>query len=212
MPEIGKWNGHTFVVSPTLIRSFGDLTFKGSSQTEEKTSSSQKYVARKNSGPMEVSLTVQLSALVGCDPRTEAMAFVKEAADGAQGYFYIAGKKLMPCQLMLTEATVTDIEMTPQGAWVSCNVKLGMKQAGKWDGVTENATAKGSKKQSVKQNVLTAATAALSTATSKVTLSGLAAAKKAVDAEIKKKVLTQEQPAKITNAAKNLKKVTIKGR
>ena len=51
MPEVGKWNSHTFVVSPNVIRSFTGLTIKGSSETEDKESGNQKYVSRKNGKP-----------------------------------------------------------------------------------------------------------------------------------------------------------------
>ena len=58
MPEVGKWNSHTFVVSPNVIRSFTGLTIKGSSETEDKETGGQKYVSRKSGKPAEISLTV----------------------------------------------------------------------------------------------------------------------------------------------------------
>lgn len=35
MAEIASWNGHSFTVSPKLIRGFTGLTIKGSSETED---------------------------------------------------------------------------------------------------------------------------------------------------------------------------------
>ena len=139
MAEIGKWNRHTFIVSPTLIRSFNGLTLKGSSETGEKTSGSQKYVTRKSGAPLEVSLTVQLNAATGCDVRNEAKQFVADARSGAKDYFYIGGTKLLACKLMLTEASVTETEIAPGGKWVSCSVKLTMKQASKSSGSSGSA-------------------------------------------------------------------------
>lgn len=145
MAEIGKWNRHTFIVSPTLIRSFNGLTLKGSSETGEKTSGSQKYVTRKSGAPLEVSLTVQLNAATGCDVRNEAKQFIADARSGAKDYFYIGGTKLLACKLMLTEASVTETEIAPGGKWVSCSVKLTMKQASKSSGSSGGKPASGKK-------------------------------------------------------------------
>lgn len=140
MAEIGSWKGHTFTVTPTLIRSFTGLTIKGSSETEDKTSSSQKYVSRKNSNPSEISLTVELNALTGCDVKEEALNFVKQAHNGEKDYFYLVGKKLIACQLMLVEASVTETVIAANGTWTNCKVKLVMKQCAKYDGTTVTNT------------------------------------------------------------------------
>ena len=157
MAEVGSWNGHAFTVSPNLIRSFTGLTIRGSSETEDKTGDGQKYVARKNSNPAEVSLTAELSALTGCDVQNEALQFVDEARAGAQNYFYLSGKKLIPCQLMLTEASVSETQIAPGGKWISCKVKLTMKQCAKYDGTSSGSGgsssasgSSGSKKSSVR--------------------------------------------------------------
>lgn len=142
MAEIASWNGHTFTVSPTLIRGFTGLTIKGSSETEDKTSDSQKYVSRKNAKPSEVSMTAELNALTGCSVRSEAMAFISDARNGISGYFYLGGEKLLPYQLMLTEASITDTVIAPNGKWVSCKVKLTMKQCEKY-GTTSSGTSGG---------------------------------------------------------------------
>lgn len=84
MAEIASWNGHSFTVSPKLIRGFTGLTIKGSSETEDKTSGGQKYVSRKNSNPSEITLTAELNALTGCDVKNEALKFVDECAVGRE--------------------------------------------------------------------------------------------------------------------------------
>lgn len=146
MPEIGSWNNHKFEYTPTLIRGFEDLSIKSGSETKDKTSSSQGYVSRKNAKADEVSLTVKLSALTGCNPRDEANAFIKEARDGATAYMYIGGAKLVPCKLMLTDATVNEIKMV-NGLWVSCSVQLTLRQAGKYDGSSSSSSSSSSKKK-----------------------------------------------------------------
>ena len=40
----------------------------------------------------------------------------------------------MTCQLMLTEASVSETEIGAGGVWVGCKVKLTMKQSSKFDG------------------------------------------------------------------------------
>lgn len=134
MAEIGRWNNHVFEVAPNVIRGFGNLTIKGSSETDEKATGGQKYVSRKNGNPAEVGVTAILSALTGCDVQAEALTFVDEARLGANGYFYIGGKKLMTCPLMLTDAVVSEAVIAINAAWISCEVKLTLKQCGKYDG------------------------------------------------------------------------------
>lgn len=152
MAEIGAWNGHQFIVSPKLIRGFTGLTIRGSSETEDKESDGQKYASRKNGNPSEISLTVDLNAFLGCDVKNEAIAFVQEANEGAKGYFYLDGKKLLACQLMLTKASVTETEISPGGKWTSCKVSLTMRQCAKFDGALggNGGNSGGSKKASVK--------------------------------------------------------------
>lgn len=144
MAEIASWNGHSFTVSPNLIRSFTGLTIKGSSETEDKTGDGQKYISRKNSNPSEISLTAELNAFTGCDVKNEALKFVEEAREGAKNYFYMGGKKLIACQLMLTEASVSETTIAPNGTFVSCKVKLTMKQCAKYDGTDSASSASSS--------------------------------------------------------------------
>lgn len=163
MAEIASWNGHSFTVSPKLIRGFTGLTIKGSSETEDKTSDGQKYVSRKNSNPSEITLTAELNALTGCDVKNEALKFVDEARSGAKNYFYMGGKKLITCQLMLTEASVSETTIAPNGTWISCKVKLTMKQCAKYDGSSSSSSSSslsGSKKTSTKKTSTTTAAVA----------------------------------------------------
>ncbi len=134
MAEIGRWSGHKFEVSSTLLRGFTGLSIKGSNETEDMDSGGQGYVSRKKGKPTEVSLTVGLNALTGCDVYSEAIQFVSEARDGQKDYFYVSNKKLVTCQLMLTEASVQEVEIASNGKWMRANVRLTMKQCSKNDG------------------------------------------------------------------------------
>lgn len=132
MAEIGRWNGHAFVVSPDVIRGFTGLTIKGSSETEDKTKDKQKYVTRKNSKPAEVSITVNLNRMLNVDVRTEAITLVQEALAGETDYFYVGSKKLLDCKLMLTEAQVKETTITTGDTWLKADIQLTMKQADKY--------------------------------------------------------------------------------
>jgi hypothetical protein len=134
MAEIAAWNGHSFTVSPYLIRGFTGLTIKGGSETKDKTSGGQKYLTHKSANADEISLTAELNAFTGCDVQNEALAFLNDARAGAKDYFYIGGKKLIPCRVMLTEASVTETQIAPGGQWTACKVQLTMKQCEKHDG------------------------------------------------------------------------------
>lgn len=157
MALIGSWNGFRFEVSPTVVRGFTGLTIKGGSETEDKVSEKQKYVQRMNSAATEISLSVYLNAYIGCNVRDEANGFITAAMEGAQNYFYVGGKKLVVCKLMLVQAEIAEIELAPSGAWIACKINLTMKQCEKQEGLsgsTGNAGSSGggqSSKQTVKQ-------------------------------------------------------------
>ena len=142
--EMGRWNGHKFIVSPTLIRSFSDLQIKGSCELKDKKNSKQGYVSRKGGNATEVTLTIILSAFTGCDVRKEAMAFVKEARAGKRDYFYVGGKKLISSRLMLTAATVKNVEISHSKTWVNAKVALTMQQCGKNDNTDSSSDSSGS--------------------------------------------------------------------
>lgn len=131
MGVIGRWGGYTFEVSPSVVRSFTEMSIKGSSDTEDKESGGEKYVARKSGKPSEVSLTVQLNAMLGCNVRAEAMGFVEDATSGKTDYFYVGSGKLFVPSMMLTEADVSKVVMSADGTWLSADVKLTLKQSEK---------------------------------------------------------------------------------
>lgn len=154
--EIARWNGHIFEVSSEVVRGFTGLSITGSTETEDTESGGQKYVSRKNGKPKQITLTAILNAQFGCDVKAEAMAFVEEATASEKDYFYIGGKKLMECSLMLVQADVSEVAIAPGGTWVRANVKLTLKQCSKNDG-SANGSGSGSggsgtmNKTSVKQ-------------------------------------------------------------
>lgn len=155
MATMGNWNGHTFEVSADLIRSFEDLTIKGSCETEDKKKSKQGYVKRKKGQPREVNFNLPLSALLGVtDVYSEAMAYVNEAENGASAYFYIGTKKLIKAKVMLTSAEISEVVTMPGVGhkWISCVVKMVFKQATKDNdgGSSSGGGGKKKKKKSAK--------------------------------------------------------------
>lgn len=141
--QTGRWGGHKFVVSRKLVRPFDDLQITGSSETEDKKKDGQIYVARKNARPTEVTMTVILHAYTGCDVRKESLSFVNDARKGKNDYFYVGRKKLTTYKLLLTEATVKEIEIAPGGTWVSSEIQLTLKQTGT-GGTSVNSSKSGS--------------------------------------------------------------------
>ena len=137
MATIANWHGHTFEVSPKLIRGFTDLTIKGGCETTDKNSGKQKYVEHKYGEIPEISMTVSLNAQTGVtDVMAEAMEYVREATDGDADYFYLGNEKLLPAKIMLVKAEIVEITHMPgQGdKWISCDVKLTFKQGTQNDG------------------------------------------------------------------------------
>ena len=140
--EIARWNNHAFKVDKKSIRGFTSLQIKGSTETEDKVGSDQKFVSRKNSKATEITLTAVLSASMGCDVRKEAMQFVAEAYAGNMDWFYIGKSKLATYKLMLTDATVKDIVISPKGKWLGANVALTLKQSTQKNGSTAGVVEK----------------------------------------------------------------------
>lgn len=136
MGMIANWNGHTFEVSSRLWRSFTDLTVAGGCETTEKNDDYQKYEERKYGNGYTISMTVILNAQTGVsDVYAEAMQFVQEATEGATGYFYMGDTKLVPAQVMLTQAEVTEVVTMPGRGrpWISASVKLTFRQGARGD-------------------------------------------------------------------------------
>ena len=197
MAQIGSWNGHTFEVSANFIRGFTDLTVKGSCETKDKKQSKQKFVKRKNSQPAEIGLTVSLNALTGVtDVRGEAIAFVKEAAAGKKAYFYIGTAKLVTAKVMLVDASVDNVQFSGPN-WVSCDVKLTLKQAGKATNATSSKSAKKKsvRKKSTKKKATSTRSATKKTATSGTSVRTATAAAKQTNKSAKSTSKLQKQVA-----------------
>lgn len=128
MGETARWGGHIFEVSSKKIQGIKGLSIKGSSETENETSSSQDYVTRKKGSPTEISFTAVLNAYTGCDVEKEVTDFIEDAKNGTKDYLYIFGKKLFTYQIMLTNAHADQVELSPSGNWVKAEVQLTFKQ------------------------------------------------------------------------------------
>ena len=131
MAEIASWNKHEFEVKPKLIKSFEDLTMKGACETTDKTANNQKYVERKAGEATQISFVVMLNALTGCkNVYEEAETFAREARSGATDYMYLGSRKLGSAKMMLVSAEVQEVVTQPGrgDVWISCKVKLTMKQ------------------------------------------------------------------------------------
>lgn len=153
MAEFANWNGHSFIVDARTIRSFTGLTITGSQETEDKTGDKQKYVAAKNSNPIEVSMTVELNAHLGCDVQAEAFSFVEDARSGKNGYFYMGGKKLVNCPLMLISAQISETVIIANAKWTRCKVALTLKQCDKYAGSSATGSSGTGGSNTTKQSV-----------------------------------------------------------
>ena len=202
MTNIGMWNGHEFLVSPTLIRSFTGLQITGSSETEDKTASKQKYVKRKNGKPTEIKMIIHLNTAIGTDPKEEALALVEEARTGKVDYFYIGDQKLLTCKMMLVDAQVTETMISSTGKWINAEVKLTFKQASK--NSTEKATttkksSSGSSGGSSKTSVKKTSTKTTKSTSTKTLVTGVA-----------KQVADKAKSSNTSTAKATLAKTTVK--
>lgn len=152
---IGKWGGHVFTVSPSLIRGFTDLKIKGSCETNEKNKSKQKYYVKKYGNAREVSMTIGLNAYLGIsDVQSEAMTFIEEATDGKSDYFYLGERKLFTSEMCLVSAEIAEIVHFPGkgNVWVSCKINVSFKQGGKNEGGSSSSSSSSSSHSSSKKS------------------------------------------------------------
>lgn len=131
MATIGKWKSHKFKISSDKIEIFKNIQIKGGSNLKENKKKKKSVVKRDKAKPLEISLTVELNAFVGCNVRHDGLLLVKEATNGAKDYFYIGKKKLMTCKLMLVDAALKNPEFAPNGTWTKAEVTLTLKQCTK---------------------------------------------------------------------------------
>lgn len=131
MALIGQYGAWKFEIRGNYMRSFKNFQIVSECETEDKTASAQKYVSAKNGKPIQITMTVTLSAYLGVDVRADAIALIDAAQRSYQGYFYIQSKKLFPFMLMMTKAEMKNFEVAPNGTWVSCDMGLTLKQSSK---------------------------------------------------------------------------------
>ena len=130
---VGRWGGHKFIISPSKIESFRNLTIKGSCEIETKKKKGQKYTTKKTGNAVQITMDIVLNAFVGSKVKTEALKWVREARKGKQSYFYMGKpkKKVIASKLVLKSANVKDIELSPKAEWVSAVVSIDLEQSTK---------------------------------------------------------------------------------
>lgn len=142
MAVIGQWRDFKFEISPSVMLSFNDLQIKATRDTDTVDNSGQQYIKTKIIKPFEISLTLHLCAGLGYDVQAKAEAFrgAPLYGDGRADYFYVGGKKLVPCKLSVTEATISSVEINAAGTWTAADVALTFKQAALIDGTQATTT------------------------------------------------------------------------
>lgn len=129
MTQIIAWNDISFALGGTSINAVEDIEITGSCETEDTESGGEKYVKRKNGKPYEIEMKAILDARLGVNVQSMAVKMTEAARCSTSGYFYTGSAKLFPCCFMMVEASVSEIEINPQGVWTHCEVKLKLKQS-----------------------------------------------------------------------------------
>lgn len=155
-----QWGNVNFYVKPSAIKSFKSLQIKSTTNTEVQEDSEEGYVTKKKDGAIEMSLTAILDMRLGeSDVMAYAMELCEMCRTGASSYVYAKGRKLITSGMMGVSSSVDKVELAPDGTWISCEVKLTMKQCEKGGGGTSapasTSTAKSSGGKSTgKQTIL----------------------------------------------------------
>ena len=149
MAEIVKWSGRggiAFYVNSDEIRGIKSLSISASAETEDKTSGGQKFTKKKNSGSYQAAMTALFSAALGTDVQAAALEITEAARCGDSGYLYCRSAKLIPAKMMMVDAKVNNVSMTPGGEWFSCEVAMSLKQCGKYGAESSSGKKKKKKK------------------------------------------------------------------
>ena len=144
MADIVSWSGHggiNFFVKPTQVKGVTEIQIKASAETEDQEIDGEKYVIRKSAGSFEITMKAILNSMLGVNVEEETMKILEAARNGDDGYFYIAGKKLLTPMFMMTEANAEEVLLTGNGSWASCTVTMTLKQCSKYDGTTWSTAA-----------------------------------------------------------------------
>ncbi len=124
-----RFAGFAFEIAETATL-FDDLKFSGECAVEENTSGTAQYVSRKNGKAGQVSFTAILNAALGADVRKAALEFEAAARYGQTGTLVVGEEALLPYEMMLTKAEISEIVISPAGKWVSAKAALTLRQAG----------------------------------------------------------------------------------
>lgn len=151
MADIIRWGSERFYVKSSRIRGVKDLKITGSSETEKKSSGKNAVTKRKNAAPFSITMTAVFDARLNVDVKSAATKLLKKAQDGKTGYFYTGGKKLFKCAFMLTKAEAQNIQFTPAGGWLCCEVSMTLNQSSK-GGISGSSGNKKKKKQKTNNN------------------------------------------------------------
>ena len=166
MSELIRWTGGegiSFFVSGDEIRGYDQFGLNASAETEDKTTSGEKYVAAKNAGFYEIQMDVTLVAALGVDVKGVAMAMSEAARKGEKGYFYTGGEKLFPGMFMAVTCKITNIRMAADGTWTQCQVNWTLKQCEKYGGGTTGGSSGGSSSKSTGKSAAQKAVTAAAT-------------------------------------------------
>lgn len=145
MKELAQWAGFRFWIDAGSALLFDKLKISAEMETEEQEDQGQKYVTGKSGKPVEVSMNVILNAKLGIDVQAACMEFLEAAKTGQSGALYMAGKRLLPFEIMMTKASTEEIQIAPGGIWVAANVAVTFRQS-------ENGTILGGVIERVVQN------------------------------------------------------------
>lgn len=131
---IAKWGDRSFYVKTNTIYSFSKLMYEFEAETEEVTNGTQRFIKVKAQKPRSTTLKVLLDARLGTDVRKHIDWYLDRVYKGSSAYLYVQGKKLLPCELIITKAAVSSMELAPDGKMIMAEMELTFTQSTRMDG------------------------------------------------------------------------------
>ena len=192
---IARWGPKGFTVSPSMIVPFNGFSTSLSLKADSENDTSGTAPTNTRGRELRpINFETVYVAAAGVDPRDQVAQW--EAQLGNSYPMYIGEKRFGPPKMKLTNVSVSDVQFTSTGQWISCKVALTLEEYsdGKTSALTTKSTG-GSSSSSSKSKSKSGSSAAAKKATADYKAT-LAAKKEAMNATASKSDKAQKKTSK----------------
>lgn len=127
MNVIAEWNSKKFIIDADMIYGISSLSVQRSIKAEA-VESSKALVYMESTQAGQITVEVELNALLGVDVQSEMKWWMDKTNTGQRSAFKIGGVDYLGGDVMITTCQATDIKVTAAGVVYACKLKLTFKE------------------------------------------------------------------------------------